>query len=152
MFCPNCGNPVSNTSRFCDKCGFQQVDSVSGYIANSTGGFRREPHDANDTALLALFLGCFGIHDFYCGNSKNGVIKLLLTISIVASVVSAIWAIVDLYRLGDGKYVDGDGVTLKAVPWAKVLVFVQIIFIALTVALCIILIYAVLATIGMANT
>ncbi len=76
---------------------------------------------------------------------------MLLTISIVASVVSAIWAIVDLYRLGNGKYVDGDGVLLKAVPWAKVLVFVQIIFIALTVALCVILIYAVLATIGLVN-
>ncbi len=31
-------------------------------------------------ALLAFFLGGFGVHDFYLGNKRNGIIKLLGTI------------------------------------------------------------------------
>ncbi|MGN0820653.1 MAG: TM2 domain-containing protein [Akkermansia sp.] len=51
--------------------------------------------------LLALFLGGFGIHNFYAGYNRNGLIQLLLTVLScgILSVVSVIWAIVDIVNV-----------------------------------------------------
>lgn len=38
-------------------------------------------------ALLAFFLGGFGVHDFYLGNKRNGIIKLLGSILGIALMV-----------------------------------------------------------------
>ena len=48
--------------------------------------------------LLALFLGCFGIHNFYAGYKGKGLIQLLITAISFGwlSVVSWIWAIIDI--------------------------------------------------------
>lgn len=48
--------------------------------------------------LLAVFLGEFGIHNFYAGYNSKGLVQLLITaLSCGAlSIVSWIWAIVDL--------------------------------------------------------
>lgn len=48
--------------------------------------------------VLAIFLGSLGIHNFYVGRVKQGVIQLLITlISLgILSFVSWIWAIVEI--------------------------------------------------------
>ncbi len=48
--------------------------------------------------LLAIFLGTLGIHNFYAGYQKNGLIQLLITVISCGflSIVSWIWAIVDI--------------------------------------------------------
>jgi TM2 domain-containing membrane protein YozV len=90
-------------------------------------------------ALLAFFLGGFGVHDFYLGNKRNGIIKLLGTLlGIVLMVVGiagaatstatgfaalpalaiigyililgiSIWAFVDFIRILTGSYEPVDG-------------------------------------------
>lgn len=90
-------------------------------------------------ALLAFFLGGFGVHDFYLGNKRNGIIKLLGTLlGIVLMVVGiagaatstatgfaalpalaiigyililgiSIWAFVDFIRILTGSYQPVDG-------------------------------------------
>ena len=86
-------------------------------------------------ALLAFFLGGFGVHDFYLGNKLNGLIKLLgtlvgiaLMVIGVASAATAattlpalaiigyvivlgigIWAFVDFIRILTGSYEPVDG-------------------------------------------
>ena len=49
--------------------------------------------------LLALFLGCLGIHNFYAGYTGKGVAQLLITIFtwwlIIPVFGVAIWAIVE---------------------------------------------------------
>ncbi len=87
-------------------------------------------------ALLAFFIGNLGIHDFYLGNKRNGLIKIGLTIlglglyiaGIVALATSdvvtlpivgiigavilfgvSIWALVDFIRILTGKYQPVDG-------------------------------------------
>ena len=60
--------------------------------------------------LLGVFLGSLGIHNFYAGRTKQGVIQLLITlISMGAlSLVSWIWAIVDICTVS----ADGNGVPM----------------------------------------
>ena len=49
-------------------------------------------------ALLAFFLGVFGIHRFYLGRKGSGIAMLLLTITFVGMAVTGIWALVDCIR------------------------------------------------------
>ncbi|THD37188.1 MAG: TM2 domain-containing protein [Sphingomonas sp.] len=49
-------------------------------------------------ALLAFFLGVFGVHRFYLGRIGSGVVMLLLTCTIVGMVVTGIWAFIDFIR------------------------------------------------------
>ena len=48
--------------------------------------------------LLGVLLGSLGIHNFYIGRTKQGVIQLLITVlsAGMLSIASWIWAIVDI--------------------------------------------------------
>jgi TM2 domain-containing membrane protein YozV len=47
--------------------------------------------------LLALFLGGIGIHNFYSGNKKHGIIKIALLFACGLGVlVNPIWSIVEM--------------------------------------------------------
>ena len=47
--------------------------------------------------LLALFLGTLGIHNFYAGHTKHGVIKLVLLVACgLGLIVNPIWSIVEI--------------------------------------------------------
>ena len=49
--------------------------------------------------LLGIFLGCFGVHNFYLGNTGKAVAQLLLTvigwILIIGPAVAGIWGLVE---------------------------------------------------------
>ena len=49
-------------------------------------------------ALLAFFLGVFGVHRFYLGRIGSGVVMLILTCTFVGVVITGIWAFVDFIR------------------------------------------------------
>lgn len=49
-------------------------------------------------ALLAFFLGVFGVHRFYLGRIGSGVVMLLLTCTFVGLVVTGLWAFIDFIR------------------------------------------------------
>jgi len=57
-------------------------------------------HDRNRmvAALLAFFLGLFGVHRFYLGRTASGVVMLVLTCTIIGAIVTGIWAFVDFIR------------------------------------------------------
>jgi TM2 domain-containing membrane protein YozV len=61
--------------------------------------------------LLGVFLGSLGIHNFYIGRTKQGVIQLLITVLSAGtlSLVSWIWAIVDICNVN----ADASGVPLS---------------------------------------
>ena len=66
-------------------------------------------------ALLAFVLGGFGIHKFYLGRTKAGVIMLILTLTIIGAPISAIIAFIEfiIYLVKDEQrfheeYVVGD--------------------------------------------
>jgi TM2 domain-containing membrane protein YozV/type II secretory pathway pseudopilin PulG len=146
MFCSNCGKQQPDGAKFCASCGtkFEGTPGVAPQVApqvvvtanpvvtpaNNPGyaGVGAEsPIDSNVAGLLALFLGSLGIHDFYCGKTSRGVIKLILSLTCIFSIVSCIWTIIDLYGIGKGTYVDGNGLPLKPAPWAKWIIIVPLI-------------------------
>ena len=64
-------------------------------------------------ALLALFLGYFGAHDFYLGYKKQGVIKIILTITIIGSFATYIWTLIDFIKILCNGKPDSNGQLLK---------------------------------------
>lgn len=63
--------------------------------------------------LLAIFLGQLGIHNFYLGYTKKGIIQLcvslLLSWTYVAPLAIWIWALVEGINAYQGKLPDADG-------------------------------------------
>jgi TM2 domain-containing membrane protein YozV len=47
--------------------------------------------------LLWFFLGLFGAHNFYLKRITVGLIQLVLTVTVVGSVVSFVWMLVDAF-------------------------------------------------------
>lgn len=45
--------------------------------------------------LLGIFLGTFGIHNFYLGFTSKAVIQLILGLTVIFAVVSSIWGLVE---------------------------------------------------------
>ena len=49
-------------------------------------------------ALLAFFLGVFGVHRFYLGRIGSGIAMLLLTCTFLGLAVTGVWALIDCLR------------------------------------------------------
>lgn len=53
-------------------------------------------------AVLAFFLGCWGIHRFYVGDKKNGLIMAIIGVvglfAWIPLLVTGVWALVDLIK------------------------------------------------------
>ena len=64
-------------------------------------------------ALLALFLGYFGAHDFYLGFKKQGIIKIVLTLSVIGSFIAYVLTLIDFIKILCGGKLDSDGKLLK---------------------------------------
>jgi len=63
-YCSSCGQPIHPYAEICPNCGVRQRGQVGS--KNKT-----------TAALLAIFLGAFGAHKFYLGQSGLGVLYLL---------------------------------------------------------------------------
>ena len=59
--------------------------------------------------LLCIFLGTLGIHNFYLGEKKKGLLKLIATVAgaliIVGPGFSAVLALIDLIKMVSNSYV-----------------------------------------------
>lgn len=136
--CTNCGTPVGQGSNYCQNCGTQTTPGNAVCIAcgqplnaksnamNNIFGANPNPTGMTGTkskmaaGLLGIFLGAFGVHNFYLGYTKKAVIQLCLTILgfilscivIGAFIVFAVevWGIVEGIFILSGKInTDGNG-------------------------------------------
>ncbi|MCD4548872.1 MULTISPECIES: TM2 domain-containing protein [unclassified Schaalia] len=76
-----------------------------------------QPKSMIAAALLAFFLGTFGIHNFYLGYTGKGIAQLLITVLTLGlgAVITGIWAFVEfiLILLRSGSYAhDARGIPL----------------------------------------
>ena len=89
-FCSNCGGELNENQDICLKCGVR---------INKTNPTNNDPNAKSKVAggLLGIFLGCFGVHNFYLGYTGKAVAQLLITVlsCFVLSVVSAVWALIE---------------------------------------------------------
>jgi TM2 domain-containing membrane protein YozV len=82
VHCRDCGIQIARSARACPHCGGQQIGT----------GTEKNRIVA---ALLALFLGGFGVHRFYLGRSGSGVLYLLF----FWTFIPAILALIEFVRL-----------------------------------------------------
>ncbi len=72
-------------------------------------------------ALLAFFLGTLGIHQFYLGNTLSGVIRIVVTLTYVGALVTAVLALIEFVmylKESDEQFHENYVVRKKAFPWS----------------------------------
>ena len=114
-YCHHCGKPVTPDTAVCLACGVPRNSAPTGV---AIGGKSKMA-----AGLLAIFLGSYGIHNFYLGYTKKAVTQLVITlvgyllccvvIGIIPVVGVAIWALVEGIMILTGSInVDGNGMPL----------------------------------------
>jgi len=72
-FCPNCGAETQAAQVVCIKCGVALQNAAA--TPSTDSGKNR-----GTAALLAIFLGGIGAHEFYLGHATSGLIRLAIGI------------------------------------------------------------------------
>jgi TM2 domain-containing membrane protein YozV/ribosomal protein L40E len=138
MYCKNCGSEMDNQAVVCIKCGVSK-ETGNKYCFNcgtstnpeanvciNCGVALQRPVISGEqkskiaAGLLGIFLGGFGIHNFYLGFTKRGIIQVLsstvggiLTCGI-ATVAMSIWGLVEGILILTGSInEDANGMSLK---------------------------------------
>jgi len=109
-FCTNCGKEVGENAYVCVNCG-AKVNGVT------------NPANTNPDAksklvagLLGIFLGAFGVHNFYLGNTGKAVAQLLISVlsCFTLAIVSEIWGLIEgILILAGNIKTDGHGNDLR---------------------------------------
>ena len=87
-YCANCGQPVSPGAAICTSCGYATVQApVPAPNAKSK----------LVAGLLGIFLGCFGVHNFYLGYTGKAVAQVLISVlsCFALSFVSGVWGLIE---------------------------------------------------------
>lgn len=146
MYCRNCGRKIEDDRELCEECeaklktetvnnDAQKVEVVEEVVNNNpiNDNSSTNTNSANTTSnngarvtteqksklaagLFGIFLGTFGVHNFYLGFTGKAVTQLLITVLSCGflSPVSGIWGLIEgiLILSGDQKK-DASGVPLK---------------------------------------
>jgi len=104
-YCPNCGQPTVPGAAVCTSCGCAlSVAPAVGAKSKMAAG------------LLGIFLGAFGVHNFYLGYTGKAVAQLLISVlsCFTLAVASEIWGLIEGIMILCGNIkVDGKGNALK---------------------------------------
>ena len=139
MYCRDCGQIISNDSLRCTNCGTRKglgdnycyrcgsrIKSNSIEVCEFCGAKLNNNIDELNikiknkllAGLLALFLGAIGIHTFYLGYIKIGIVQLILWVlgyftgGITWAIVQ-IWAVTEAILIFLGKIKDSEGHPLE---------------------------------------
>lgn len=93
-FCANCGNAVAPNADVCLSCGVAIKNAVNGNYLNGK--------DKVTMALICFFLGGLGIHNFMLGETKKGILKIVLSF---CAGIGGILALIDFVRILTDSYV-----------------------------------------------
>lgn len=117
--CLNCGNIAGNGSRYCHNCGAVANDGAvcctqcGVFFSNVAQNGQKSKIAAG---LLGIFLGAFGIHNFYLGYTGKALAQLLMTLLScgILGVASEIWGLVEGIMILTGSInTDAKGIPLK---------------------------------------
>lgn len=119
QYCANCGKPVNPNQAVCLNCGCQLNGPVKAKGGNAANG-GTDGKSKVTAGLLGIFLGCFGVHNFYLGYTKKAVIQVCVSgiaillscctfgITLIATLGISIWGLVEGILILTGK-IDTDG-------------------------------------------
>lgn len=108
--CPECSDSISNQSTSCTNCGFP-IANIAPFKAappplptnNYTTIVHVNRKSKGVAALLALFLGGFGIHKFYLGQTLWGILYLLFCWTFIPAIIS-IFEVIILLFMNESKF------------------------------------------------
>ena len=129
MFCKNCGKEIEDGKELCDVCAAsantttaepeiaQQV-YTNGEAQNTTTTTTTESTTTQTTqaGLLGIFLGSFGVHNFYLGYTGKAIAQLLITLLTcgIGAAVTSVWGLIEGILILTGSInTDGKGNPLK---------------------------------------
>ena len=142
MYCRNCGHEMTEGEQICLKCGAkknvgssycsncgEQVDSNASVCVHCGTQFE-QPQETKSklvAGLLGIFLGGFGIHNFYLGYTKKAIIQCAISsaciilacctmgITAIGNAAISTWGFVEGILILCGKIdKDGNGNPLKS--------------------------------------
>lgn len=124
MFCKQCGKPIDDGEELCEDCKKvinNEDTSVPESEVKETVNSKNSTSDPNAKSkiaagLLGIFLGAFGVHNFYLGYTGKAIAQLLITLLScgVLSFASGIWGLIEGILILTGSItVDGNGNELK---------------------------------------
>lgn len=115
-FCQNCGTQVADDNQvFCPNCGANLGVNVN----TNTNTFAQQQSNVNNNqkskmaaGLLGIFLGGWGIHNFYLGYTGKGIAQILVTL--LTCGIGSLWGLIEgIMILAGSITTDANGVPLK---------------------------------------
>lgn len=97
-FCPNCGKETAEAAVICVNCGVSLEEKKAAGNGEYLNG-----KDKIVMAIIAFFLGGLGIHNFMLGETKKGIVRLVL--SLCGCGIGGILALIDFIMILCDKYV-----------------------------------------------
>lgn len=130
MFCKICGKEIPDGKELCDDCAsrnqsYQQPNNSTytqqpnqGTVVNNNYQANTNPQAKSKlcAGLLGIFLGSFGVHNFYLGFYGKAIAQLLITVlsCFLLAPVSATWALIEgIMILCGSMNTDANGMQLK---------------------------------------
>ena len=103
-FCPNCGKDVQPGAAVCVHCGYA-LSAASKVVSGQPGSKSKLT-----AGLLGIFLGVFGVHNFYLGYTGKAVAQLVITVATcgAGAIVSSIWGLVEGIMILTGSNITTD--------------------------------------------
>lgn len=84
IYCQGCGKEMHESAQACPSCGAPNANALTGNKSRVVAG------------VLALLVGCFGVHHFYLGNIGRGILYLLFFWICIPGIIAFIEGIVFL--------------------------------------------------------
>ncbi len=123
VVCPGCGVPVNTVHKYCRSCGHEIppnavicVNCGVPIIHGNPGGPLATGQKSKLAAgLFGIFLGGFGVHNFYLGFTNKALAQLLISVLSCGTlaIVSYIWGLVEGIMILTGSVtVDAKGMPL----------------------------------------
>ena len=104
-FCINCGTQMDSNQQFCPKCGAQQNAAAA---QPAPAQPKPEGKSKLVAGLLGIFLGAWGIHNFYLGNTGRAIAQILVTIFTCG--IGSLWGLIEGILILTGNInTDADG-------------------------------------------
>lgn len=146
MFCKMCGKEIPDGQELCDECAAKSTNTVNSETTSeaNSGAQNVNQNTTNTNAqnatvinnnqtntnpqaksklvagLLGIFLGTFGVHNFYLGFTTKAVVQLLVSLvggiitCGIATVAVEIWGLVEGIMILCGNIqTDANGIPLK---------------------------------------
>lgn len=99
MYCQKCGSEMPDGAQECPNCREQKASN--NFQMNQGQSYAQAYVQKNKSkmvaGLLGIFLGAFGIHNFYLGYTTKAIIQLCITLLTcgIGAIVTCIWGIIE---------------------------------------------------------